>query len=226
MKTNYNYRFFLKFGRKEHIEAFQKKGQIYMNSLSYFRQLPEENLIGDKYEGIRYLKPLRDTIFTTQNLKKNLSFKSRGIFYAHPTDKIEGNIFCLYGGHEALLEKNFIDKKNYGELNVGDAFSETEYLALINNPREFIKRLEIYFTSAGLEFDYRPVQYIDFDNYEGNLNQFSKRKRYENQNEFRIFVRGDIDRSLYFDIGDLSDICHIALTADHHNIKYTVTDPK
>jgi len=221
---NYNYRFFLKFGRKGHIEALQRKGQIYMNSLSFFRRLPEENLIGDKYEGIIYRRILKDVLCTTQSLRNNFSFKPKEKVYAHPTKKIEGNIYCFYGGHEALLEKNLINKKGYGELNVGDTFCDTEYMAAIINPKEFIERIIQYFTSAGLDFDYGPVKYIDFDNYEGPLNQFSKRKLYEGQNEFRIFVRNDVDRPLNFEIGDLSDICHIALASEHKSLKYRVLD--
>lgn len=224
MMVNYNYRFFLKFGRKEHIEALQRKGHIYMNSLNCFRTLPEENLIGDKFEGIKYIKHLSDVIFTTKNLKRNFSFKSRGLVHAFPTKKIEGNIYCLYGGHETLLEKNYNLEKQYGQLNIGDTFGDTEYMALINNPREFINRIKQHFISAGLHFDYGPVQYIDIDNYEGELNQFSKRKRYEGQNEFRIFVENNIDRPLDFEIGSLSDICTIALTSKHNILRYRVVD--
>lgn len=52
--NDYFYRFFLKFGKKEHIEAFRNKGQIYMNTLDYFRNLPEEGLIGDRFEGLKF----------------------------------------------------------------------------------------------------------------------------------------------------------------------------
>ncbi len=47
---------FLKIGRREHLEALRAQGQVYMNTLSYFRSYYEtDKEHGDKYEGIAEL---------------------------------------------------------------------------------------------------------------------------------------------------------------------------
>ncbi len=220
MNSAYNCRFFLKFGKFEHIEALQKKGQIFMSTLAYFRSLSQENLIGDKYEGITFLKHLENLMFSGVHNGKKFAFESKGIAYAHPTDKIEGNIYCLYGGFEGLLESRLDGDEGF--LPVGDSFGSTEYMAIINDPREFMRRLGQYFNQAGKKHKYSPVNYVDFKSYQGKLNQFYKRKEYEGQNEFRIYVESDGNRPLVFELGDLSDICHIARTDRHLSLRYKV----
>lgn len=222
MDSQYNCRFLLKFGRFEHIEALQKKGQIYMSTLAYFRSLPQENLIGDKYEGITYLKHLENLTFWGEHNGKKFAFKSTDIAYAHPTDKIEGNIYCLYGGFEGLLKSRLDGDEGF--LPVGDSFGSTDYMAIINNPREFMRRLCLYMDQAGMKYMYSPVNYVNFKNYQGKLNQFHKRQEYEGQNEFRIYVESDGNRPLVFELGDLSDICHIGRTDRHLSLRYKVFD--
>ena len=212
------YRFFLKFGKRTHIEALRNKGEIYMNTINYFTELPEENLIGDRFEGIRYLKHLKGINVKIPN---NILTYKRNI-YAYPKSRFKGHLFCLYGGDEKLLEKNLI--VDYGELDLRSSFSNTEYMAIINKPNEFIRRLEIHFNSNGWEFEHRNVDYINFDEYEGPLDQFSKRKQYEGQNEYRIFVNRGSNDYLKFEIGDLSDICHIAKADQNLKLGYRVVE--
>ncbi|MGK6352230.1 hypothetical protein [Parapedobacter sp. DT-150] len=216
--AEYKYRFFLKFGKHEHIESLREKGQIYMNTLDSIRKLPQETLIGDKYEGIVFLKHLKDAIISGKQGNKKFSFAMKGIAHAYPTEKIEGNIYCLYGGDENLLEKHY--KDDHGILPLGDTFASTEYMAVINNPREFIRRLVTHLEMAGFNPTYFPVRYLDYDKYEGKLDQFCKRKKYEGQNEFRIYVENNNNKPLNFEIGDLSNLCYIGRTDAHLNLRY------
>src|SRR5690606_31830172 len=137
---------------------------------------------------------LENLTFKGEHNGKKFTFKSKGVAYAYPTDKIEGNIYCLYGGFEGLLESRLDGEE--GLLPVGDSFGSTEYMAIINNPREFMTRLCQYFDQAGMKYKYSPVNYVDFKNYQGKLNQFYKKKEYEGQNEFRIYVESGGNRPL------------------------------
>lgn len=216
-KTNQNYRFFLKFGKKEHIEALQK-GDVFMNTLAYFQTAPEENLIGDKFEGIKHLLGFRDLTLNIAYKGKDIIFKSVGTVYAHPTERYEGNIYCLYGAHEQMLESRL--KDNLGELPIGNVFGDCEYFAIINNPKEFVRRIEVFCASAGYNMVIKGVNYIDFNTYQGVMTPFVKRDLYKGQNEIRIFIENDIGKSLAFNIGDISDICTIASTKGHEYLKY------
>jgi hypothetical protein len=75
-----------------------------------------------------------------------------------------------------------------------------------------------------MEFEHRKVNYINFNEYEGGLDQFSKRIQYVGQNEYRIFVNRGANDYLKFEIGDLSDICHIAKADQNLSLGYRVVD--
>jgi len=223
-KREYKYRFFLKFGKKEHIEAFQKKGQIYMNTLGYFRTLPEENLIGDRLEGIQFLKQLRNINVTLDINGNRTSILQDGVGQMYPTNMVNGNIYCIYGGDEIILEKYY--KKDHGELPLGPIFGSTEYIAAITDPKQFLQRILGYLELTSLKYKYQPIEYLDYKLYEGKLNQFHKRIKYKGQNEFRIYVENLVNQPLIFEIGDLTDICHIAKTKDHLNLKYRAIEDR
>lgn len=219
MKTReYKYRFFLKFGKREHIEAFQKKGQIFMSTLECFRKLPEENLIGDKFEGIQFIKQVMNVNISMDVNGKRTPILRDGIGQMYPTNRVDGNIYCLYGGDENILEKYY--KKDHGMLPLGSIFGSTEFFAAIINPKQFLQRICDYLDLASLNYKYAPIEYLDYESYEGKLNQFHKRMKYKDQNEFRIYVENLTNSPLVFEIGDLSDICHIGNTKEHLNLKY------
>ncbi|WP_277680212.1 hypothetical protein [Gracilibacillus dipsosauri] len=192
-----------------------------MNTLDYFRTLPQERLIGDKYEGIKYLKQLNGGKFTFKHNEKEFFLVNQRA-HAYPTDKTECNIYCLYGGDENLLERYY--RRDHGILPLGETFHSMEYMAVINNPKEFMRRLILYLEMAGFYPKYSPVQYYDKNKYQGKLDQFCKSKEYEGQNEFRIYVENMNNKYMHFEIGDLSDICHIARTEPHLNLRYEAFD--
>jgi hypothetical protein len=64
--------FFLKLGSEENILDLFENGTIYMNTIEYFRKVEDEELRGDKYEGVsRVINSLPGT-FKIQVLKENL----------------------------------------------------------------------------------------------------------------------------------------------------------
>lgn len=223
-KKTYNYRFLLKFGKQEHIEALQKKGQIYMNTMAYFRKLPEETLIGDSYEGIQFIMQLKNLSISFKSGEKSIPFLKNGIGNMYPTNKIEGNIYCMYGADEDTLVEYY--KDDHGILPLGCTFRDIEYMAAINNPKEFMRRLTDHLDMAGHKYKYAPVEYLDYGTYEGALNQFHKRKKYEGQNELRVYVENWRDMPLSIEIGDLSDICQIGKAQDHLNLRYRAVNRK
>lgn len=211
-KIQKNYRFLIKFGEREHMEALQR-GDIYMNTLAYFRTQPEEDLIGDILEGITSFYSFKNAPFTVNKIKMI------GDLNMHPTDRYQGNIFCMYGGDEDLLEQNLVGTK--GTLPIGETF-KSPYFAIINNPKVFYHKIEAYSQLAGYSVKAGQVNYLNYEKHQQKLTPFCKRERYKDQNEFRIFIANDLDKTLEFNIGDISDICHIGAVTEHNNLEYAI----
>ncbi|PVH26308.1 hypothetical protein [Sphingobacterium corticibacter] len=220
MCARVNYKFFLKFGQRIHLEEFQK-GKIYMNSLSWFANQPEENFIGDRLEGLRGVKSIPEPSFFKLRAKdKEFHFKSVGPSLLYPNRRYQGNIFCLYGGSEDLLEKYLFGLR--GKLPIQDSFGKSEAFALINKPRLLIEKIVDYCKDNAYEVSYNRVDYKDYSKIDTALTPFCKRHKYSHQHEFRIYIKKNEDGPLILDIGDISDFCHIGYTKHHQNIEFRV----
>lgn len=218
-KENYRYRFFIKFGKLEHLENFRNRGQLYFNTMDNFRSMPEENLIGDPFEGITNIKQFGEGELTIKHEGKDLKLLVNNMF-EYPTTQINGNIFCLYGADEKHLEQFLI--KNEGNLPLTNVCKDYEHMLFINNPKGFMEKLTNRLELTGYKYRYGPVKYIDFNKHQGPLDQFCKRIKYKDQNEVRIWLENDLKVPITLEIGDISEFCTISRTENHNNLKFKV----
>lgn len=215
----------LKLGQKEHMNALYEKGEIYMQTASYFRSI-EENADGrgDKHECVSEYysaNSLNNNKFTLIHpkfapieLSKEDGTRFVTIDY-HCPDKT--NIYSLcYTNFNIIKSKNSI----ISDLNFAD---EKDYVVLIHNPKEFISRIlkEINKTTP---FAYASkVEYIDECNFGGEVGFFKKFQKYEHQSEFRIVAQFNDSAVRKFYIGSISDIAiHPISKEDFLKIKINI----
>jgi hypothetical protein len=198
-----NYFMFIRISEDRYIDAFQKKGHIYCNTIQYFRFIEDNGIRGDKNEGKSYIKQVNnlEILFEGKIIAKAPNGQ---VYFEHPDDK--GNIYCMYG-----VESNLVDltKKIRQKIIIEDSTKEFGRSALlIHNPEEFLNRVSRKLKSLSLEFNYSPVYYYNPNTYEGELSPFYKSNNYSYQNEIRIWIPNKNEKPFEFYIGDISDISY------------------
>ena len=198
----------LKLGQKEHMDALYNKGEIYMQTAFFFRNLEErDDGRADKNECLseyysanslnKYKFILKHPLLPEIELSKEggTSFIAIDDNYSDKT-----NIYSLsYTNFNIIKLKNsIIDEANFAEGK--------DYAVLIHNPKEFVRRIlkEIKKTTPFVEAN--KVEYIDECNFGGEVGFFRKLRKYEYQSEYRIVARFNDSDVRTFHIGSISDI--------------------
>jgi len=176
-----NYCSFIKVGKQEFMEKLFCDGEIYFNSLEYFRKLPQENNMSDPHEGIIKL-------IQTENIKIKVGdktfFSDKGqLRITNPN--LQGNMFCLYGIKTEIIEPTKIFK----ELNLDiSSIDWGEAAVYIYDTKEFLKRMKSAIKKVQLQFKFHAVSYYDEKTYKGNLSIFDKSIKFKKQNEIRYWI--------------------------------------
>lgn len=200
-KMDKNFASFIKFGEKKYMEKLYFDGEIFCKNLNYFIQLDEESLRGDKYDGSAYIKQAKD--LKIKHKGEIIATATNGQLFGRDPNNT-GNIYCLYGISSDHI--NF-DKKINQKLNVDIQSVEFAETAVLNyQPLEFINRILDEIVKNGFDCEFSPIIYLDENVYEGELNHFNKRKKYESQSEVRIWIPNKINQDLKFNIGSIEDI--------------------
>jgi hypothetical protein len=200
---------FAKFGQKDHLEGFQKDGLLYSNTITYFSNLEDNNMRGDKYESVVELAYSENSIFSfkpaddplaevkTMHLKNSLVKKS--------IDKPRGNIFCMSALGLSPTTKQF-------EYKLDEKFSGYGYFLLILRYDLFMERLTNSLKTLQFTTCYDYVQYLDLGKHSGKKSLFQKDNEYSWQEEFRIVFHSEKfeeDDPFQFSIGSIEDISAI-----------------
>lgn len=201
MKDKHGNAFFalMKLGQKAHMEQF-RKGQLYMNTLTYFRDLEADPARADRLEGVSH-------IFQPSDLRMSFDAPGFGRFDVAPEDlagpvtlamneTYRSNVFCLTSISDPVSSEIFPSKHEW--------FGES--LVLILNTGEFIRRVVGAAKLQGFAIWWQPVTYYDDGAYTGKLGHFSKAARYSYQKEFRFVIQTDGTKPVTLDVGDISDI--------------------
>jgi hypothetical protein len=205
----------MKFGEKEHIQAFRSDGLMYMKSLAEFARLETDIERGDCFEGTDTIiqpKHVGECIFDTGKV-------GLGKFVAQPSDFAgplriglnrtgSCNLYCMF----AITKPNdgeLVDPKN---LEFGDS------CVLVLNPTEFLSRVVRAAKYAGLNYiEYRLVEYYDGEEYSGETGRFRKRSKFAHQNEFRIVIEPGSEDPRRLSVGSLIDITSEVLPSSEVN---------
>lgn len=215
----------IKFGKEKYIKSFQN-GILYMNPLSYFKGIEEQDRSrGDKNEGLhRYIQPefanikIGDHVIDNNDITKPVEIRR---------DKEQGaNLFCMHAIDFKRLKNNEFKLKLKREMH---EFGDTGLIVLdclefFNriNTAIFLKNKKLY-NKAIEPLGDRLVEYVDKKTYSGRMGLFKKFEDYNYQNEFRIAL--DVPESLLdtndvfkLNIGDISDITKLFKTSEFENI--------
>ncbi|MGJ8734915.1 MAG: hypothetical protein ACSHW4_17285 [Cellulophaga sp.] len=198
---------FVKFGQKDHIEALQNKGLLYLNTVDFFKKLEsEQGTRGDLLEGATEIRNVleKDKSILTINpgakseIKINLTKAQIRQFYNY-----KGNIFSLFSIFNNKEETQVIEfdksMKTFGETAL-----------IITNVNEFLKRLKLELEKQKFKFIWGIVDY--YNENERNLKEldiFSKASTFQNQNEFRVYVENVNNKPLKIEIGSIKEISYI-----------------
>lgn len=203
-------RHIFKVGRADHIAALLNHGALYLNTVDWFRQADRNTERFDSMEGateidqVMWIK-LRDdggNEFEFSRLDHPGHTPKHGVLRsAHVLtheEGLKGNIFSCTGvvvGEGRRFKK--LDRR-FGQF--GDA------AMLIENPNQFLDRVEAQLRALGHEYVLGLVDYFDPDSFIGKLNVFKKKSLHSYQQEVRIWVKSDSDQPIRLKVGSLRDI--------------------
>lgn len=217
MKKDLNIELLLKFGQFEHMKSLLEKGQVYMNTVDYFKDLEDDENRADKLEGTSYI----DRITNLEILCKNIvvaESKKGQIYFKHENDN--GNLFCLTSILRADLQFN-----EPANLTLSPKLkSIDDYVLLIYNPKDFLKRIDEQLSHLKLRYEFDHVSYMKIKGYTGSYNIFKKPLELCYQKEVRLFVKGVGIEPISFEIGSLKDIAILMSVRDldKYNFKLTI----
>jgi len=209
-----NYFMFIRISEEKYIDALQKEGHIYCNTIKYFRFIEDNGVKGDKNEGKAYMKQINKIEIILEG--KTIAAAAEGqIYFDHPENK--GNIYCMYGVKSSLVD---FTKKGRQKVIIEDSSKELGKSALlIFKPEEFLNRINKKLRSLSIEYNFSPVTYFDPKTFEGGLSPFYKSNIYSYQNEIRLWIPNKSEKPFEFYIGDISDISYKIPVSDLDKIE-------
>lgn len=218
-KQTYRTQCLFKFGEKEHMQALYEKGEIHCRTFEYFKNL-EDNGDGraDKNE---YLTSYYAGSAIDDNISITLTVCKKEGQYNIPLTRKDGlqffkmecsqkefsHLYCL-----SVFEIGFVKQKDgylleqfsFDERNT---YGDKKWAIIIYNPERFFKKIDqslrkkVCFGRRGF------VNYIDKNNYAGEMGCFKKFDDYAYQSEYRIAINNPNEVDWFnFHIGSLSDI--------------------
>jgi hypothetical protein len=215
----------MKLGRKEHMEQF-RTGLLYMNALSYFRDLDADTARGDRFEGVdsilqpkdlgeAYIDPGIPSIGRIDIRRDDLA----GPITIAMNRTLGCNLFCLYALTRPVKELLFSAEHDWFG---GDS------LVLVTNTQEFLNRVTKAAREQKFPLQGAQVGYYDESGYSGRVGRFMKSSRFAHQNEYRIAIETGVDGPFRFQIGDIRDITSEVIPFDQADecLKFTESDAR
>ena len=190
----------IKIGQAEYQKRLYERGEIFMQTLEYFRKLEDGNVRKDVYEGAEKILQVNWIKIADGNRDIEFSIKdgsmSRANYYSTPQTYC--NAYCMIGITEDDKGKDgIIDSEN---MKFG------EFMILIYNVKEFIKRVRLKLAALGIHNSWGPIKYYEEYDFQGNLSPFFKRKQFSAEKEVRIIAIPDYNRPIKLEIGSIQDI--------------------
>jgi hypothetical protein len=189
----------LKLGQRDHMEQF-RKGQLYMNTLKYFRDLESDPARADRYEGATHIFQPKDVIMTLSAPGfGEIVIDSKDLAAATTlsmSSELRCNIFCLHATTEPVNGTLFPPEHEW----FGDS------MVLVLNTQEFLDRVVAAAKARNVSGRAKRVEYFDDEAYTGKLDRFRKSKCFAHQREYRIALDSPGTDPLILDVGDITDI--------------------
>ncbi len=192
----------IKIGQAGHIEALQKRGFIYCNTIQYFRDLElKEQERKDNREGATASIKVENLKLFIGEERKEIPIRiTKARMHPYDRENLQTHLFCLFCiKKENVTGKPFIDPRN---VNFGDK------ALIILDKNEFLQRFKKA-THGKLNYSYGLVRYYDEEQSHEKLTVHDKPDRFAYQSEFRFHIKEASDGPLTFEIGSIEDISKI-----------------
>jgi len=185
----------IKFGKYDHVLQLQDQGLLYLNNLSHFWKIEDQELRGDPFDCVAQVAR-GPRVTMTLITGKELTIVGNWVIRMHPQEPEKINIFCMYA-LRPLVEGSFpVDAKN---------FRFGEHALLLINPGEFMRRIESSLKSQRIIAEAHLVEYVD-DEYAGKVGPFRKFKKFSYQSEWRLVCLDGPGGPRRIHIGSIRDI--------------------
>jgi hypothetical protein len=211
MKQNYSSHL-IKIGQEEHIDSLIK-GKMYMKNLKYYKgQETENEQRYDCNEGDVFQYKSVDIEFS--DVGKN-DFKKLGVGDIRVKDNeiLNNPIFCMFSITNNNFDKRLKDQYIYSLDS--DLLKFGDYSLLINDTKEFYKRINNKMSEIKKSYRYSSIEYVDYSVYDGLLGPFRKDIEYKKQKEWRLWIYDLLVEDHYIlDIGSIKDISIKVKTED------------
>ena len=193
----------VKFGEYKHIRQLQSEGLLYMNNLPYFQKIEDNELRGDKFDGIAHVRRGNSGIVVPKDeLDKPLTV-TKWVIRQNPPQPEKINIFCMCAVHP-LVGSFLVDE---GNLRFG------EHALILQKPQEFIDRVSSYLKSEKITHKANLVEYVSND-YRGEIGPFRKLMNFTYQSEWRLVCFNGPGNVREIRIGSIKDISVIAASSE------------
>ncbi|AWM14620.1 hypothetical protein DI487_12655 [Flavobacterium sediminis] len=205
---------FLKLGSEKNIFDLFENGTIYMNTIEYFRKVEDEELRGDRYEGVsRVINSLPGT-FKIPGIDREFNYVKVHLRESHK--EVLGNIYSLY----AISSKGFpnpldfeFDKRN---LRFGT------HGVMIKDLPFFFNKIENELKKNNLKFIHGFVDYYDKEEVSREITLFEKPLEFEYQKEFRFYIENDEIKPIKIQIGSMKNYAEIFKIEDILELKLEI----
>ncbi|WP_395066575.1 hypothetical protein [Flavobacterium sp.] len=192
---------FLKLGSEENILDLFENGTIYMNTIEYFRKVEDQELRGDKYEGVsRVINSLPGT-FKIPGIDREFNYIKIHLTEAHK--EVIGNIYSLY----AISSKGFPNPLDFA-FDKNNLRFGTHCLVIKDLPL-FFKKIEKELKNNNYKFRHGFVDYYNKDEVNRKITLFEKPLEFEYQKEFRFYVEDYGMKPIKIQIGSIEKYAEI-----------------
>ena len=205
---------FLKLGSEENILDLFENGTIYMNTIEYFRKVEDEELRGDKYEGVSKVINSLPGTFKIPGIDREFNYVK--VHLKESYKEVLGNIYSLY----AISSKGFpnpLDFK-FDERNLRFG----THGVMIKDLPLFFNKIENELKKNNLKFSHGFVDYYDKEEVSREITLFEKPLEFEHQKEFRFYVENDKIKPIKIQIGSMKDYAEILKIEDILELKLEV----
>ena len=212
----------IKFGERQFMLDLFEKGIVYMNTVSYFKKLEEDDLRKDPHEGIASLKQIisvklkteSGVVFELTKAGDKPNLNSAQLIEEYP---VRGNLYCMYS-----ISPEWVKKHDRFDPRCVDFGNLEPFMVVIHKPAIFLKRVRDALGQLDLSERFGEVKYYDPMANHDELGMFYKSKKFDYQCEFRIYVEEHENGPLKLEIGSLKDIAF--LVEANENIVFKFED--
>jgi hypothetical protein len=192
---------FIKFGSEVNMLDLIDNGTVCMNSLQNFRQIEDNYLRGDSYEGIFKLWNLPAGSFEIPTINYKGHYEHFHLAKRYKTTF--GNLYSLYS-----VSSNWIEDPEEFQIDAR-VIEFGSHAVVIKDLPEFFRRMESKLKVTGHEFHHSFVEYYDKNAFNGEATVFQKPIEFAYQREFRFFLQREAITPISLSIGSMRDIAEI-----------------